>query len=167
MEKIYAVLPKKIGRISPWLYGVFAEHIGGVFYDGLYVGKDSPVENVRGFRKAIVDKMKEARIPLIRWPGGCFAEVYDWRDGIGPQEKRPVRINWWTERDGRYEPNRVGTDEFLDLCAMTGAEPYFAANITSLTPLAIRDWIDYCNSRRGPPRWRASGRKTAIGSLTA
>ena len=149
MEKIYAVLPKKIGRISPWLYGVFAEHIGGVFYDGLYVGKDSPVENVRGFRKAIVDKMKEARIPLIRWPGGCFAEVYDWRDGIGPQEKRPVRINWWTERDGRYEPNRVGTDEFLDLCAMTGAEPYFAANITSLTPLAIRDWIDYCNSPAG------------------
>ena len=149
MNKIYAVLPKRIGTISPYLYGVFAEHIGGVFYDGLYVGKDSGVENIRGFRKAVVEKMREAKIPLIRWPGGCFAETYDWRDGIGPQEGRPVRINWWTERDGRYEPNLVGTDEFLDLCAMTGAEPYFAANITSSTPLAIRDWIDYCNSPAG------------------
>ena len=149
MDRIYTVLPKKIGTISPFLYGVFAEHIGGVFYDGLYVGKDSAAENIRGFRKAIVDRMKEARIPLIRWPGGCFAEIYDWKDGIGPQENRPVRINWWTERDGRYEPNQVGTDEFLDFCAIVGAEPYFAANITSTTPLSIRDWIDYCNSPAG------------------
>ena len=149
MDRIYAVLPKKIGTISPNLYGVFAEHIGGVFYDGLYVGKDSPVENIRGFRKAIVDRMKEARIPLIRWPGGCFAEIYDWRDGIGPQKDRPTRINWWTSHDGRYEPNQVGTDEFLELCALANAEPYFAANITSTTPLSIRDWIDYCNSPAG------------------
>ena len=149
MDKIYAVLPEKIGTISPLIYGVFSEHIGGVIYDGIYVGEDAKVENVHGFRKFIIDKIKEAGIPLIRWPGGCFAEIYDWRDGIGPKDERPVRINWWTVNDHRYEPNQVGTDEFMDFCRMCDAEPYFAANITTTTPLDIRDWIDYCNSPAG------------------
>lgn len=149
MDKIYAVLPEKLGTISPLIYGVFSEHIGGVIYDGIYVGEDAKAENIHGFRKFIIDKIKEAKIPLIRWPGGCFAEIYDWRDGIGPKEDRPVRINWWTVNDHRYEPNQVGTDEFMDFCRMCEAEPYFAANITTTTPLDIRDWIDYCNSPAG------------------
>ncbi len=147
MDKIYLVLPKTIGTVAPEIYGVFAEHIGGVIYDGIWCGDDAP--NIRGFRKEIIDKVRQARIPLIRWPGGCFAEIYDWRDGIGPVDQRPTRINWWNSYDNRYEPNSVGTDEFLDFCSLCGSEPYIAANITSTTPLNIRDWIDYCNSPAG------------------
>jgi alpha-N-arabinofuranosidase len=91
--------------------------------------------------------MKQIQAPVLRWPGGCFAETYDWRDGIG--ENRPVRPNWWTEKDGRYEPNSVGTHEFVDLCELIGAKPYFAVNVTSITPLHARDWMDYCLSPRG------------------
>ena len=147
VEKIYLIAPEKIGTINPDIYGVFAEHIGGVIYDGIYCGDKA--ENVRGFRKEIIEKLKAIRTPLVRWPGGCFAETYDWRDGVGPKEKRPTRINWWTENDGRYEPNLVGTDEFLDFCSLVGAEPYFAANMTSASPRDIRDWVDYVNSPEG------------------
>lgn len=155
MEKIYVVEPKRLGKIAPEIYSVFAEHLGGVIYDGIYCGEDSSAENIHGFRKFIIDKMREARIPLIRWPGGCFAETYDWRDGIGPRSERPVRINWWNQCDGRYEPNQIGTDEFIDFCRLCGAEPYIAANMTSTTPLDIRDWIDYCNSPAGTTTYAA------------
>ncbi|MBQ7011852.1 MAG: alpha-L-arabinofuranosidase, partial [Clostridia bacterium] len=117
MEKLYVLAPSVIGKIKPELYGHFAEHIGGVIYDGIYVGKDSKVENVNGFRKFIIDKLRAINAPVVRWPGGCFAEIYDWRDGIG--ENRPTRVNWWTHYDkvsGRYEPNEVGTHEFCDFC---------------------------------------------------
>ncbi len=146
MEKIYLIKPDCIGNINPDIYGVFAEHIGGVIYDGIYVGEDSPVENIHGFRKQIIEKLAEAKIPLIRWPGGCFAETYNWRDGIGPRKKRPTRISWWTQKDGKYESNAIGTDEFLDFCNLCGAKPYIAANLTSMTPSDIREWVDYCNS---------------------
>ena len=85
MDKVYLLFPKKRGTISPMLYGVLAEHIGGVIYDGIYVGENSDVETVNGFRKFLIDKVKEANISVIRWPGGCFAETYDWKDGIGPK----------------------------------------------------------------------------------
>ncbi len=146
MDKIFLVKPDTIGTVNPDIYGVFAEHIGGVIYDGIYVGEDSNVENIRGFRKEIIDKLKQANIPLIRWPGGCFAEIYDWRDGIGPKEDRPTRINWWTFMDKKFEPNLVGTDEFLDFCNMCNAEPYLAGNLTTMSPLSLREWVDYCNS---------------------
>lgn len=133
------------GIINRDIYGHFAEHIGGVFYDGLWVGEDSEVENVRGFRKALVDSFRKINPPVLRWPGGCFAETYDWRDGIGPREKRPTRVNWWYSHDRRTESNQVGSHEFMDFCRMTGAAPYFAANMTSTTPLHIRNWIEYCN----------------------
>ena len=139
----------RIARIEPELYGHFTEHIGGVFYDGIWVGEDSAVPNIRGLRRELIEKLRAIHAPVIRWPGGCFAETYDWRDGIGPRADRPTRINWWRNADGRYEPNAVGTHEFVDFCRLVGAEPYFAANITSLTPLAIRDWMDYCNSPAG------------------
>lgn len=149
MKKLYLVKPLAIGTINPMIYGHFSEHIGGVFYDGLWVGEDSPVPNIRGFRKSLVEKFRAIRPTVLRWPGGCFAETYDWRDGIGPRDERPVRLNWWHQRDQRLESNAVGTHEFIDFCRLVGAEPYFAANITSQSPMVVRDWIDYCNSPAG------------------
>ena len=147
MKKIFLVYPKKIGHIAPEIYGHFSEHIGGVFYDGLWVGRDSEIPNINGFRKELIEKLSAIKPAVLRWPGGCFAEIYDWRDGIG--ENRPVRHNWWTAWDGRYESNEVGTHEFVELCELIGAKPYFAANITSVTPLHIRNWMDYCLSPKG------------------
>lgn len=147
MKKIYLVYPKKKGTIAPEIYGHFSEHIGGVFYDGLWVGKDSKIPNINGFRKDLIEKFKAINPPVLRWPGGCYAEVYDWRDGIG--ENRPTRINWWDYRDGRKESNEVGTHEFIDFCEAVGTKPYFAANLTSMTPMHIRNWMDYCLSPKG------------------
>ena len=149
MSRITLDFAHSLGRIHPNIYGHFSEHIGGVFYDGLWVGPDSRIENIRGFRKAAVESFRKICPPVLRWPGGCFAETYDWRDGIGPRESRPRRVNWWYYQDGRVEPNQVGTHEFMDFCRMVGAEPYFAANMTSVTPLHIRDWIEYCNFPTG------------------
>ena len=147
MKTIHLIYPLKKGTIAPEIYGHFAEHIGGVYYDGLWVGKDSEIPNINGFRKDIVEKLKAIKPPVLRWPGGCFAETYDWRDGIG--EDRPVRRNWWTPNDSRLEDNSVGTHEFMELCQLIGAKPYFAANLTGVTPMHIRDWMDYCLSERG------------------
>jgi len=149
MYKAYIDLKNSKGTIDPNIYGHFSEHIGGVFYDGLWVGEDSPVENIRGFRKALVESFRKINPPVLRWPGGCFAETYDWRDGIGPREQRPTRVNWWYYEDGRLEPNHVGTHEFMDFCRMVGAEPYVAANMTTTTPMHIRDWVEYCNFPAG------------------
>ena len=145
MKSVTVCLNHSRGVIAPEIYGHFSEHLGGVFYDGLWVGPDSPIENIHGFRKALVDSFRKICPPVLRWPGGCFAETYDWRDGIGPREKRPRRLNWWYNNDGRVESNQVGTHEFIDLCRLVGAQPYFAANMTSVTPLHIRDWMEYCN----------------------
>ena len=147
MNTLYLFAPHVIGTVAPEIYGHFSEHIGGVFYDGLWVGRDSAIPNIRGFRKDLTEKLAAISPPVLRWPGGCFAEIYDWRDGIG--ENRPTRRSWWTKNDGRWESNAVGTHEFLDLCGIIGAKPYFAANITSTTPQDIRDWMDYCLSPRG------------------
>ena len=149
MDRLTIDLGNSKGKINPNIYGHFAEHIGGVIEDGLWVGEDSPVENIRGFRKKLIESFKKIKPPIVRWPGGCFAETYDWRDGIGPREKRPVRVNWWYYHDGRLEKNQVGTHEFMDFCRLVGAKPYVAANMTSLTPLHIRNWIEYCNFPQG------------------
>ncbi len=137
------------GTIDKAVYGHFSEHIGGVFYGGLWVGEDSPIPNYGGWRKDAVDALKKISPPVLRWPGGCFSETYDWRDGIGPRGKRPRRVNWWYYQDHRVESNQVGTHEFVHLCRLIGAEPYFAANITTTTPMDIRDWVEYCNFPAG------------------
>jgi len=147
MKKIYLMYPQKKGTIAPEIYGHFTEHIGRVIYDGIWVGKDSDIPNIKGFRKEIVEKLRAINAPVIRWPGGCYAEVYDWRDGIG--EDRPVRRNWWDYEDKRYETNEVGTHEFMDFCEAVGADAYFAANLTTVTPMHIRNWMDYCLSPKG------------------
>ncbi|MCI8417492.1 MAG: alpha-N-arabinofuranosidase [Lachnospiraceae bacterium] len=149
MATLWIDLTTEIGRIHPNIYGHFAEHLGGVIYDGLWVGETSLVPHIHGFRKELVEKLRAIHPPVIRWPGGCFAETYDWRDGIGPRDKRPETVNWWYNDDGRTESNQVGTHEMVDFCRLVGAEPYFALNATSKTPLEGRNWVEYCNMPKG------------------
>jgi alpha-N-arabinofuranosidase len=147
-----------IGTVSPLLYGHFTEHIGGVVYDGIWVGEDSPVPNIGGIRRELVDWLRRIRPGVIRWPGGCFADSYDWRDGVGPRSARPCRTNFWANAremraapDGpqKYDPNEFGTNEFVRFCRLAGAEPYIAANVRGLTAADFDDWVDYCNAPRG------------------
>jgi alpha-L-arabinofuranosidase len=145
--------------VSPNLFGQFAEHIGGVVYDGIWVGEGSKISNRFGIRSKLIDMLSEIKVPVIRWPGGCFADTYDWMDGIGPSAERPTRTNFWevdhdVERlheQGKqvFEPNQFGTNEFMRLCRMTGAQPYFAANVRSLPALSFDRWVEYCNAPRG------------------
>ena len=145
MNNICLAFTESKGVINKNIYGHFSEHIGGLFYDGLWVGEDSDIPNIKGFRKSLVESFRKINPPVLRWPGGCFAEIYNWRDGIGKRSERPTTVNWWYNNDKRVESNQVGTHEFVEFCRLVGAEPYFAANITSVTPLEIRNWIEYCN----------------------
>jgi alpha-N-arabinofuranosidase len=107
------------------------------------VGPKSPIPNVGGFRQDAITYLKELGVPVLRWPGGCFADDYHWRDGIGPAEKRPKRVNiHW---GGYVEDNSFGTHEFVAFCRLIGAEPYFAANVGTGQPREMRDWMEYCN----------------------
>ena len=144
--------------ISPLLHGHFIEHLGGVVYDGVWVGEDSRIPNVGGIRKALVDALKPLHPPVIRWPGGCFADSYNWRDGVGPRAARPVRTNFWMDAESlgkqaggpqRFEPNWFGTAEFVRFCRLTGAEPYIAGNVRSLPAKDFYEWIDFCNAPAG------------------
>jgi alpha-L-arabinofuranosidase len=139
--------------ISPHLYGHFIEHLGGVVYDGIWVGRDSKIPNVDGHRKQFVDDMKRIGAPNLRWPGGCFADGYHWRDGIGPAAARPRTYNYWEHRMPKgvraTETNQFGIHEFMRLCRLVGAEPYLAANVGSATPLEFHDWVSYCNAPAG------------------
>ncbi len=129
------------GTISRYLYGHFAEHLGHGIYEGIWVGEDSDVPNTRGFRNDVIGALKKLHIPVIRWPGGCFADGYDWRDGIGPRDERPVRINkyWgWVE-----ETNAFGTHEYFELLDLLGADAYIAGNIGSGSPKEMADWLEY------------------------
>jgi alpha-L-arabinofuranosidase len=147
------------GTISPRIYGHFTENIGGVIYDGVWVGEKSPIPNVHGIRKALLDRLKEIQPPVIRWPGGCFADSYDWKDGIGPPSERAARTNFWeVDPDARrlrekgpqiFDPNSFGTDEFVRFCKLSGADPYLAANVRSLPALDFDRWVEYCNAPAG------------------
>ncbi len=145
-------------KISRHIYGHFAEHLGRCIYDGLWVGEDAKLANTSGVRDDIIAALKEIKIPNLRWPGGCFADNYHWRDGIGPRDKRPLRTNvWW---DNAPEPNQFGTHEFLDLCERLGCEPVIAGNVGSGTPAELAAWVEYVNSDRGTlaDERRANGR---------
>jgi len=140
-------------QINPHIYGHFIEHLGGVIYDGIWVGRNSKTPNVDGIRKQFVDDMKRIGAPNLRWPGGCFADGYHWRDGIGPAGKRPRTYNYWEQRmpPERHvvESNEFGIHEFMRLCRLVGAEPYLAANVGSGTPQEFHDWVSYCNAPAG------------------
>jgi len=137
----------EIGTIQPELHSHFLEHLGAATYGGLWVGKNSSIPNINGHRKKAVEYLKELEIPVLRWPGGCFADDYHWRDGIGPPEQRPWRVNlWWGMKP---EDNSYGTHEFMELCRLIGAEPYLAGNLGSGSPEELRNWMEYCNYPSG------------------
>ncbi|WP_142715048.1 alpha-N-arabinofuranosidase [Fodinibius sediminis] len=128
-------------KISRHIYGQFSEHLGTGVYGGLWVGKDSDIPNTDGFRNDVVEALKELEIPNLRWPGGCFADEYHWRDGIGPQEDRPTRIN--THWGMVEEKNEVGTHEFMRLTELLDTEPYISANVGSGTVQEMASWVEY------------------------
>ncbi|PYT22168.1 MAG: hypothetical protein DMG57_36105 [Acidobacteria bacterium] len=157
--RIEVFVDETVGTISPNLQGHLAEHIGGVIYDGIWVGENSKIPNIGGIRKSLVEALRPLKLPVVRWPGGCFADSYNWRDGTGPRAQRPRRANVTINHpfmvkapDGpqKYEPNWFGTNEFMRFCRLTGAQPYLSANVRSLTPQDFYQWVEYCNAPAGP-----------------
>lgn len=130
--------------INPNIYGHFAEHLGRCVYEGLWVGPDSSIPNTRGIRNDVVAALKTLKVPVLRWPGGCFADEYHWKDGIGASELRPKVYN--SHWGGVVENNHFGTHEFLDLCEQIGTEPYIAINVGSGTVQEMMQWIEYLTS---------------------
>ena len=128
-------------QISRDIYGHFSEHLGRCIYGGFWVGKDSNIPNINGYRKDVVEAFKELEIPNLRWPGGCFADEYHWRDGIGPYETRKRMIN--THWGGVVEDNSFGTHEFFGLCELLGCKPYVNGNVGSGTVQEMSEWIEY------------------------
>lgn len=139
---IHADSPK--ATINKNIYGHFSEHLGHCIYGGYWVGENSPIPNTRGIRKDVVDALKKIKIPVLRWPGGCFADEYHWQDGIGPREERPAMIN--THWGGVTENNHFGTHEFLDLCQQLECEPYICGNLGSGTVQEMQQWVEYITS---------------------
>ncbi len=135
-----------IGTISPRLYGHFAEHLGRCCYDGLWIGnQNTSIPHTNGFRSDVLAALKALPVPMLRWPGGCYADHYHWRDGIGPAEERAIRLGMSCGLQVE-DDNTLGTHEFLWLCEQLGAEPYLAGNVGTGTPQELCDWMEYCNS---------------------
>ncbi len=130
------------------IYGHFAEHLGHCIYGGFYVGENnSKIPNKDGVRLDVIESLKKLKVPVLRWPGGCFADTYHWREGIGPKNKRPSMLNvWW---GSIKEDNSFGTNEFLNMCELLGAEPYISGNIGSGTPSELSDWVKYTTHPNG------------------
>src|SRR6185369_5263891 len=161
--KIEILVNEPIGTINPNLYSHFVEHLGGVVYDGIWVGERSKIPNIGGIRKDLVDSLARIKPGVIRYPGGCFADQYDWRDGVGPRDKRPTRVNFWADTGykapdsykqlnsgpQKYEPNAFGTDEFVRFCKLVGAQPYLAANVRTRDVRVFQEWLEYCNAPGG------------------
>ncbi len=138
-----------IGTISPRLYGHFAEHLGRCCYEGLWIGTDQQeIPHAEGFRSDVLEALQALPVPLLRWPGGCYADHYHWRDGIGPSADRPRRLGMSCGLQVE-DDNTLGTHEFLRLCALLGAEPYLAGNVGSGSPQELADWLEYCNTAVG------------------
>lgn len=136
------IIPKEI-------YGQFAEHLGSCIYGGLWVGEDSSIPNTQGYRNDVLDALKQLRVPVLRWPGGCFADEYHWQDGIGPRENRPKLIN--NNWGGTVEDNSFGTHEFLNLCELLGCEPYVSGNVGSGSVEELAKWVEYMTAGDGSP----------------
>ncbi len=135
---------KAVAVIAPEIYGQFAEHLGQGMYGGLWVGAHSPIPNTRGFRNDVVGALKNLGVPVVRWPGGCFADQYHWQDGIGPREKRPKRVN--TTWGGVIETNDVGIHEYMDLMEQLGSKSYIDSNVGTGSPEETKDWLEYMTS---------------------
>ncbi|MDR0973907.1 MAG: alpha-N-arabinofuranosidase [Prevotellaceae bacterium] len=128
------IIPKEI-------YGQFAEHLGTCIYGGLWVGENSSIPNTNGYRTDVFNALKALKVPVLRWPGGCFADEYHWMDGIGPKAQRPKMVN--TNWGGTVEDNSFGTHEFLNLCEMLGTEPYISGNVGSGSVEELAKWVEY------------------------
>jgi alpha-L-arabinofuranosidase len=129
------------GTISKHIYGHFAEHLGRCIYEGIWVGEDSPIPNEKGIRTDVLTALRKLNVPVLRWPGGCFADEYHWKDGIGARETRKTMVN--THWGGVTENNHFGTHEFLMLCEMLGCEPYINGNVGSGTVQEMSEWVEY------------------------
>ncbi|SEG35814.1 alpha-N-arabinofuranosidase [Eubacterium ruminantium] len=141
MNKLYINPKHKISHINPELQGHFSEHLGRCIYEGIFVGEDSNIPNTNGMRKDVVNALKAINIPVLRWPGGCFADEYHWKDGIGPKEKRKKMIN--THWGGVLEDNSFGTHEFMELCRQLGCKNYINGNVGSGTVQEMSEWVEY------------------------
>ncbi len=137
------------GTISRFIYGHFAEHLGHSIYGGFYVGDTSKIANTAGVRNDVIAALKKLKVPVLRWPGGCFADTYHWKDGIGPKNKRPTIVN--TNWGGVTEDNSFGTHDFLNMCKLLGAEPYLSGNVGSGTVQELTDWVQYVNFKGKSP----------------
>ena len=137
---IWPALPKSV--IRPEIYGHCTGHVGRCIYEGVWVGEGARIPNENGLRLDVLAALKHLRAPVVRWPGGSFADDYHWRDGVGPRSERPATANiWW--RQG--EPNEFGTNEFMRFCRALGSQPRLSANVGSGSPREARDWVEYCN----------------------
>lgn len=141
MAKLYINPNVTLGKINKELYGNFSEHLGRCIYEGLYVGKDSEIPNTNGMRNDVVAALKEMKLPVLRWPGGCFADEYHWMDGIGSKETRKKMIN--THWGGVLEDNSFGTHEYMELCSQLGCETYINGNVGSGTVREMSEWVEY------------------------
>lgn len=137
----YIQTKRELGKINKELYGHFSEHLGRCIYEGIFVGEDSEIPNTNGMRTDVVEALKALDIPVLRWPGGCFADEYHWMDGIGPRENRKCMIN--TNWGGVVEDNSFGTHEFMELCRQLDCEPYINGNVGSGTVQEMSEWIEY------------------------
>lgn len=159
-ERVEVRLDTPAGQFNRQLFGQFAEHLGTGIYGGIWVGPGSKIPNIRGYRKDVVDALKAIHVPMIRWPGGCYADEYHWREGIGPRATRPVKIN--TNWGGVTEDNAFGTHEFMDFAELVGAEAYVAGNVGSSPPREMAEWFEYMTTPSASSLGReraANGRK--------
>ncbi|MCP3763480.1 alpha-N-arabinofuranosidase [Domibacillus sp. A3M-37] len=142
------------GKINKNIYGHFAEHLGRCIYEGIWVGEDSPIPNEKGIRTDVLEALKNVQVPVLRWPGGCFADEYHWKDGIGPRENRKHMVN--THWGGVVENNHFGTHEFMMLCEMLECEPYICGNVGSGTVQEMSEWVEYMTFKGESPMadWR-------------
>ncbi len=149
MMQLFVNAGRKYSKIDKNIYGHFSEHLGAGIYGGIFVGEQSPIPNIRGIRTDVVEALKKIKVPVLRWPGGCFAEFYNWRDGVGPKNERKSIVN--TTWGGVTEDNSFGTHEFLDFCAQVGCEPYIAGNVGTGTPREMCEWVDYITMQGKSP----------------
>ena len=131
-------------KIDRHIYGQFAEHLGHGIYEGVWVGERSAIPNERGFRSDVIAALRQLKVPVVRWPGGCFADEYHWRDGIGPRDRRPVTVN--TNWGGVPETNQFGSHEFMDFVELIGADAYINGNLGTGTPREMAHWLQYLTS---------------------
>ena len=139
--KLYINEKNRKGHIEPEIYGHFSEHLGRCIYEGIYVGEDSPIPNKNGMRTDVVEALKKIKVPVLRWPGGCFADEYHWMDGVGPKESRKKMIN--TNWGGVTEDNSFGTHEYFELCDQLGCKTYVNGNVGSGSVREMSEWVEY------------------------